>query len=118
MNRLDALPCELVAHIHTLVQRQVHAELIGELERIHHAFNDDDGIHTIDFSGLDYGVKYMRMMNPLDGTRREVAVQSTHYLDPCLNEVVFDSDHSEGFHGPLGATVVVESISGEHFRVL
>lgn len=104
MSWLDVLPSDLVTHIYDLVQTRVKAELLGELVRVRHTF-DDDG-HTIDFSGLANGVKYVRLMNTDDGTSMDVESTTVHYL------------RSDCDYGDLGAVVVVTSTGGEHYRVL
>ena len=118
MNWLDTLPSELVAEIYSIVKAQAHSEVLGELCRVKHSFAEN--VHTIDYSGIDNGVKYVSLQLsepkcvpavlddiPGNPTIVEVETTVTHYYEPD-NE---DTNH-------LGAAVVVTSNSGEQFRIL
>lgn len=115
MNWLDRLPSELVAEIYEIVKAQAHAEVLGELHRVKHTFVDN--CHTIDFSGIDNGTRYLNLLSdPKSDTcedppclRQEVETTVTHY---------FENEPGHHDTNPLGAVVMITSKDGEDFRIV
>lgn len=82
---LDTLPDDLLRHISSLLNFQLHADLMIELSMIDHVFNvtdTGDQYHTINFSKILNGTKYIQLQCSVDNQIVEIETTTVSYWQP------------------------------------